>query len=164
MYKSTLLYESSSSFSFTLSYLEWDILDQEYLFLWILQGERCVFCLLNMEGVASRANVKDLTGHPLYQVLNIYTSTNQKLSNALCMVSWWPFWWSGWQRGFPWCMVGPILSAWCMIEPKLATWGVIGHSSVMSDILFSEHMMCDFPLKFPWWLISLCNLKLEAET
>ena len=50
---------------------------------------------------------------------------------------------TGWQRGFSWCVMGP----------KLSAWGGIGHSTVMRDLLFSQHVMRDFPLKFPWWLI-----------
>ena len=41
---------------------------------------------------------------------------------------------TGWQRGFPWRVMGPKLSAWCVIMPKLAAWAVIGHSSVMREI------------------------------
>ena len=32
--------------------------------------------------------------------------------------------------------------------------GVIGHSSVMRDLLFSQRVTRDFPLRFPSWLIS----------
>ena len=41
---------------------------------------------------------------------------------------------TGWQRGFPWRVMGPRLSAWCVIGPKLAAWAVIGHCSVMREI------------------------------
>ena len=38
--------------------------------------------------------------------------------------------------------------------PKLASWEVIWHSRVMRDLLFSQRVTRDFPLKFPWWLMS----------
>ena len=31
---------------------------------------------------------------------------------------------------------------------------MIGHSSVMRDLLFIQRVTRDFPLRFPWWLIS----------
>ena len=51
---------------------------------------------------------------------------------------------AGWQRDFPWRVMGPKWSAWC----------VIGHSIVMRHLLFSQRVTRDFPLKFLWWLIS----------
>ena len=50
--------------------------------------------------------------------------------------------------------MGPKLSAWSVIWPKLAASGVIWHTSVMRDLLFSQRVTRDFPLKFPLWLIS----------
>ena len=50
--------------------------------------------------------------------------------------------------------MGPKLSVWCMIGPKRAAWGVTRHGSLMCDLLFSQRWTHDFPLKFPWWLIS----------
>lgn len=44
------------------------------------------------------------------------------------------------QRGFP----GRVM------EPKFAAWGVIGHRSVMRDLLFLQRVTGDFPLKFQW--------------
>ena len=50
------------------------------------------------------------------------------------------------QRGFP----------RRVMEPKFAAWGVIGHRSVMRDLLFLQRVTGDFPLKFQW-LKELCH-------
>ena len=49
---------------------------------------------------------------------------------------------------------GVFRDAWCVIGPKLASWEVIWPSRVMRDLLFSQRVTRDFPLKFPWWLMS----------
>ena len=66
--------------------------------------------------------------------------------------------WSEYWRGLPRRRSlggkGVFRDAWCVIGPKLASWEVIWHSRVMRDLLFSQRVTRDFPLKFPWWLMS----------
>ena len=66
---------------------------------------------------------------------------------------------TGWQRGFPWRVMGHKLSAWCVIGHKLAAWGVIGHSSVFLAgwyVIFYVHnaWRVNFLIDFRDWGIS----------
>ena len=69
-----------------------------------------------------------------------------------------------WQRSFPCCVIRPKLSVCFVIRAKVAAWGVIGHSSMMLYLLFSQHVMHAW---FSFEISVMVNniiLKLEAET
>ena len=71
------------------------------------------------------------------------------------------FQWTGWQRGFPWRVVGPKLSAWCVTGPKWVAWGVIWAGSVMGEFYFHNAWHAIFLWNF---CAGECHLKQEAET